>query len=371
MAALDDADRLSLRAAARDFLSAALPPNGRPVEAEATVFDRTGWGRMATELGLTGVPFAEEDGGSGLGLEAELLVHEELGRVLSTAPYLSTVGTVGAALRALDTPEAVQLRRAIAAGELVAAALLDPVPATLHEGQWRLSGRQDFVIDASVADGLLVLAQAGAGAHDRALLWLPSGGAGVQVEPLPAVDLTRRFARVTLRDATGTVLAQGAAAIAAAGAAQVGLSLGLAAESIGVAARALELTVDYVKVRHQFGRAIGSFQAVKHLCAEMVVRLEGARSALALAVQAADESDPRLAAAHLAVARAHCGERCFWVTNEAIHLHGGIGFTWEHPAHLYYRRARSNQQLLDPYANQRQLVAELIAEHYAQEAAVL
>jgi alkylation response protein AidB-like acyl-CoA dehydrogenase len=392
--ALDVADRLSLRAAARSFLTDALPANGRPPEADPAGLDRPGWRRMAGELGLQGVRFSEADGGSGLGLDAELLVHEELGRVLSSVPYLSTVATVGGALRALgdaagdvnagdvnagdvnagdvNAGDVAELRQAIVAGELVAAALLEPVSANNHSGQLRLSGEQECVIDAGVAHALLVLAhRAGGDGSDgggAVLAWVSTDADGVTIEPLPAIDLTRRFARVNLRDAPARILAEGAAASAAAAAARVGFHLGLSAECIGAAARALELTVDYVKVRHQFGRAIGSFQAVKHKCAEMLVQLEGARSALALAARAAGGPNPRRAAAALAVARTHCGERCFWIANEAIHLHGGIGFTWEHPAHLYYRRAKSNQQLLDPGSTQRQLLAELVAAQYEEEA---
>jgi alkylation response protein AidB-like acyl-CoA dehydrogenase len=127
------------------------------------------------------------------------------------------------------------------------------------------------------------------------------------------------------------------------------------------------MTVDYVKVRRQFGRPIGSFQAVKHRCADMLVRLEAARSALAFAIRAADSPDVRHAAAALAVARTHCGDQAFWITNEAIHLHGGIGFTWEHPAHLYYRRAKSNQVLLDPDGSQRRVLAATVAAAYEEE----
>jgi alkylation response protein AidB-like acyl-CoA dehydrogenase len=182
------------------------------------------------------------------------------------------------------------------------------------------------------------------------------------------------MARVTLAGAPAEHLAGGAAAGAALAAARQGLMLALAAECVGLAGRALEMTVGYVATRRQFGRPIGSFQAVKHRCAEMLVRLEAAWSALYLATSGlGDGPDPvlpvagGLAAARLSAARICTGEAAFEIANEAIHLHGGIGFTWDYPLHLYYRRAKSNQQLLDSSGGQRIELATRVAALYAEQ----
>jgi alkylation response protein AidB-like acyl-CoA dehydrogenase len=233
------------------------------------------------------------------------------------------------------------------------------------------------VIDAELADGLLVAAvsgaavsgAAGSGAAELSMAWADTSAPGVNIEPLATVDLTRRMAQVTFTGAPAELLAgpgQPGADLAAQALAATarGLMLALAAECVGLAARALELTVGYVRTRRQFGRPIGSFQAVKHRCAELLIALESARSAILLAstpTQSAHE-----AAARLAAARICAGDAAFAITNEAIHLHGGIGFTWEYPLHLYYRRAKSNQQLLDSAGGQRTHLAAMVAALYTE-----
>lgn len=365
MTSSEDDDRRALRAATRSYLAHTLNAHGRPHEVDATSYDRAGWLRMAQELGLTGVRIAERFGGSGLGLAEEMLVHEEMGRVLFGGPYLATVAMAAIALQVAEHEDALAR---IAAGEFVVACALDDVLQNSGRGaDAELSGTSEIVVDAAVADAILVRS-------DDALLLVDSAAAGVAIEPLHSVDLTRRFARVRFDRAPAEVVARDDLACDAVAAAKSNGYLALAAESVGAAARALEMTVDYVKVRHQFGRPIGSFQAVKHRCADMLVRLETARSALSFAVRAREAADGRGAAADghgaaaaLAVARAHCGEDPFWIANEAIHLHGGIGFTWEHAAHLYYRRAKSNQALLDPDGSQRRALAATVAAAYERE----
>jgi alkylation response protein AidB-like acyl-CoA dehydrogenase len=363
----DEFERRALREAVRKALE---PPQGRPSADGAP--GRGTWQKLADDLGLAGVSIPESLGGSGLGQAEEMIVHEEMGRVLSGLPFLSTVGLGAAALRALGSPAADERLAAVAGGALTIAAVLAVEPGqrglTAEEGDpARITGVASAVIDAAHADALLVLADADDG---PVLGWLPRDADGVRIQPMTAIDLTRSLARVEFDRAPATVLARGEGAAAAAEAGRRNWHLALAAESVGLAARALEMTVAYVQVRHQFGRPIGSFQAVKHRCADMLVQLETARSGLAFAQRAADAGDAgdsRDAAAALAVARMYCGQIPFWIANETIHLHGGIGFTWEHPAHLYYRRAKSNQVLLDPQERQRRVLATLIADRYDRE----
>jgi alkylation response protein AidB-like acyl-CoA dehydrogenase len=190
----------------------------------------------------------------------------------------------------------------------------------------------------------------------------------VETVPLATLDLTRRMGTVRLTGARAVLLAEQDRARAGVAAIRQGAILGMSAECVGAAARALEMAVEYVKVRTQFGRPIGSFQAVKHKCADLLVSLERARSALSVAVRSVQHNDPigrrPESLAGLAVARMYCGRIGAEITREVIHLHGGIGFTWEHPAHLYYRRAVSNRQLLDSTGQQpRLLTASVLAAH--------
>ncbi|MFF5225238.1 acyl-CoA dehydrogenase family protein [Dactylosporangium sp. NPDC000521] len=336
--------------------------------------DRDRWRRQASELGLPGVRIPEEFGGAGMGLAEEVAVHTELGRALDDGPFLTT-SLVAAALVALADDDANRDRLArIAAGDLVAVPVL-PIEETFpleypHAkaaagGDFEIRGELPCVVDATAADALLVLAEY-QGFH--AFFWVEANDPGVEVVPLKTLDLTRRMGAVRLTGARAELLAEQDRARAGVAAIRQGAILGMSAECVGAAERALEMTVDYVKVRTQFGRPIGSFQAVKHKCADLLVSLERARSALSVAVRSVQHNDaigrrPE-SLAGLAVARMYCGRIGAEITREAIHLHGGIGFTWEHPAHLYYRRAVSNRQLLDSTGQQpRLLTASVLAAH--------
>jgi alkylation response protein AidB-like acyl-CoA dehydrogenase len=374
VAEADNADRKALRDVSRAYLETAAGwTANQHVQAIENGFDRTGWRELATDIGLLGVRIDERYGGSGLGRAEELLVHEELGRALYNGPYLSTIGQVAPMLGVLtDDADNVTRLTAIASGELIVAAAL-PIeetfpltyPDVLRHGagldDLRLNGSLPAVIDAQIADALIVLANF-EGFH--AYFWVKSDAPGVQITPLETVDLTRRIARVTFTEVPAQLMAEQDRARAGVAAMRQGGALALAAESVGVARRALEMTVEYVKVRSQFGQLIGSFQAVKHLCAEMFVQLEGAASALLFAQRGVDQGDPVAARAALAVARTHCGRIAFFIANEALHLHGGIGYTWEHPIQLYFRRAKSNQLLLDSTGAQSRILTTAVTELY-------
>lgn len=361
---LDAQAQAALRATTRRLLDTVPPAHAQAIH------DRMTWARMATEVGLQGVRIAEGNGGSGLGPAAEMIVHSELGRTVSSEPYLSTVGLVGAALSALDAVGFAQgaVLGEIAAGTLVAAAAVRrrarDVAPEVRGGRdaLRVTGVIEPVLDASICDRLLV---EGERDGQPALLWVDPHAAGVRISAMTTLDLTRRASTLTLDGAPATLVAEGPEARRALRALAVNGALAAAADSVGLAARALEITVEYVTMRTQFGRTIGSFQAVKHRCADMLVSLEGARSALQLAVGAVESggSDAEVDAG-VAVACIKCGPAAFWVANEALHLFGGVGYTWEHPIHLYLRRARSNQQLLDPDSRRRQDLARAVAAAY-------
>lgn len=366
----DAAELRALREVTRGYLAAAVDHANTDAVLATAAFDRAGW-RALAGLGLVGTGIGEDLGGIGLGLPASLLVHEEMGRALYGGPFLGTVGQVVPGLLSLGESAAARRRlELIAAGELTAAAALplddraeeEPVRLTPDGDGWRLDGTLPFVVDAGLADGLLVAATSPAG---PGLAWVDTAAPGVNVHPLPTVDLTRHMARVGFDAAPAEPMAGPEQAGQALEAIRRGAVLALAADCIGLAGRALELTVEYVRTRRQFNRPVGSFQAVKHRCAELLVELESARSALVLASTAAGSALE--ARARLAAASIRAGGAAFVITNEAIHLHGGIGFTWEYPLHLYYRRAKSNQQLLDPAGDQRIRLAATVAALYTEQ----
>lgn len=358
-------DAEAIRAAARTALAA----NGVAAGTSPVSGDRSAWRRLATELGLPGLGVPERLGGLGADLLTELIVHEEFGRSLSTAPYLATAGFVLPAL--LEVAGAADgLIEQILAGEVLVApayGLDSPsTPAPIRvAADASLSGAAEPVLDGATADRALVAAEVDG---TLALLQLDLADPGTTRGRCEALDLTREFARLAFADVPAQVVARGAGAVAALTAARRHAALALAADSVGLAARILELSVDYVKVRVQFGRPIGSFQAVKHRCADMYLRLEAARSALLLAADAVQSGSRDLEPA-VALARAVCGESAFWIANECLHLFGGIGYTWEHPAHLYLRRAKTNQLLLDPGYRQRAVAAAAVARSLRQEVA--
>jgi alkylation response protein AidB-like acyl-CoA dehydrogenase len=285
------------------------------------------WGAMV-DLGLTGLMVPPEHGGAGLSAIELELVMEEAGAALLAAPLLSSA--IAAALFA-DDPAALA---ALAAGTPVAVAFAGAydwtgaAPLAIVDG--RVSGVLRFVPDAAVAETILIAHHQGALAVRREEATLT---------PLPVFDRTRRLAEVTI-DAP---IRQVADAAAVARAWNIAL-VGLAGEQAGAARRLLEMTVDYARTRHQFGRAIGSFQAIKHMAADLLLESESAISAARDAARQVAENAPGKDAA-VALAAFACADAFVWVAKDAVQMHGGVAFTWDHPAHLYLRRARSAAQL--------------------------
>ncbi len=345
-------DQRELRATIAAFLERhAASPAVRGAALEGDGFAREPWGRLVGEMELTGLAIELERGGSGASFVEVGIALEELGRTLLPVPYLPTVVAAAALAGAEDAATAAPLLERIAGGA-VAVVAVDPVNrgAVLNgDAASRLDGWVEHVLDAPHADFLVLRATAGG---EPALVAVDLDAEGVAVEPLPTLDQTRRQATVRFAGAPAVCLGGGAAARA-----QDLLGVALAVESVGAAARCLEITVEYLKERVQFGRPIGSFQALKHRCANLAAELEAARSTAYYAAWAVDGAPGELPAL-APLARAVCGEALWHVAAESIQLHGGIGFTWEHDAHLYFKRAKANELLAGGFRAQRRLAAE-------------
>jgi acyl-CoA dehydrogenase len=319
----DSPEQAALREAVRDFCR-------RHQDASA-------WRRLTGELGLAGLAVGEHHGGMGGGLAEVAVAVEELGRVLLPVPYLSTA-LAGVVLGECEDAPAAALLPGLASGEL-AAGFAFGGGVTAHDG--RLSGTAGHVLDGASAGVFLVRA-------DDVLFAVRAEDATVTVTG--TLDQTRSQATVTFRDAPA--LATGADP----GRAEDLMRVLLAAESVAAAEHCLEVTVDYLKTRQQFGRLIGAFQALRHRCADLAVEVSAARAAARAAVTAAASSRadfPVLAP----LAKKYCADVFWHVAAEMIQLHGGIAFTWEHQAHRYLKRAKTTQLLLGSPAELRRLVA--------------
>ncbi|MFJ4934268.1 acyl-CoA dehydrogenase family protein [Streptomyces pseudovenezuelae] len=331
-------------------------------------FDRALWRRMGTELGLQGLAVPEEYGGAGCGPVEVGVVMEEMGRALLCAPFLSSaVLATTTLLRCADEDARKRLLPGLASGELVGTLALTEdsarwdasgvgLTARESKGSWLLTGHKLFVLDGATAEVVLTVARTGDGIG---VFCVEGDAPGLTREPLPTMDPTRRQARLDYQDVPATRLRTHGDGWDLVSEVLDRAAVALAAEQVGVASRALDMAVEYAKVRHQFGRPIGSFQALKHLLADVLLEVESARAAAHYALLAAENEDPELpAVANLA--KAFCSEACVQATEQNIQLHGGIGFTWEHPAHLYLKRARTAQLLFGDPAYHRELLARRI-----------
>ena len=313
------------------------------------------WRALANELGVTGLPVPEELGGAGASWRETAVVLEELGRAVAPVPYFGSCVLATAALLAIGERKILpQLASGEAIGTLAvpfATAPAGAFPSDVQVSGGLLSGTVRHVADALAADVLLVPAVAEDG---RPELYAVTGAV---VEPTVSLDMTRQLAVVTLDEVEGILLASGSDAAAAVGAALEWGGALLASEQLGVAEWALTTTVAYAKERHQFGRPIGSFQAVKHRLADLWVLVTQLRAvARAGADAVARGVDVPLTSA---LAQAFASGAAVTAAEEAVQLHGGIGFTWEHPAHLYLKRAKSASIALGTADRHRARIAEL------------
>jgi len=324
------------------------------------------WRDMAEQLGLQGLIVPEAYGGQGAGFVELGLVLEEMGRVLLCAPYFSTVALATNALLLADDEDArAALLPGIAAGETVATLAFaeegggwdaDGIEARARRdgSAWRLSGSKHYVLDGHTADVVLVAARGDAGVS---LFHVAGDAAGLARRPLATLDATRKQARLELDGVAATLVgAEGSGGAVLARVLDLA-AVALAAEQVGGAQACLDMAVAYAKERVQFGRPIGSFQAIKHKCADVLLEVESARSAAGYAAWCAAEARDELPAV-AALAKACCSDAFFHAASENIQIHGGIGFTWEHPAHLYFRRAKSSDLLFGDAAHQRERLAQ-------------
>lgn len=328
----------------------------------STVPDRSLWSEMA-ELGLLGISIPGEWGGGDGDLRDLVVVMEQAGRSLVPIPLLSTAIAIAALAASADDTAMAQHLPGIADGSVlvaVAAPLLGigsgRASATSVDGSWEVSGDIDFVLDGSTCDQLIVLAQTQSG---PTMFSCRADSPGFDNQPRTVLDATRPQALLTLRGVRAAPIgAVGSGADYATAAADLG-RVAVAAEMVGLVDHALTVTVDYVKTRRQFGRPIGSFQAVKHRLADVLVQLEAARSAVALAAACA-VSSPEALPLTASAARVVAAQAADLAVREYVQLHGGIGFTWEHPAHLYFRRARAASVLFGTTHDHRLRIADLL-----------
>jgi alkylation response protein AidB-like acyl-CoA dehydrogenase len=358
-----------LRGTARDFFERHSDEAAvRSAMETAEGFDRNLWQLMAEQLGLQSLLIPEEFGGAEFAFTHLQIVLEEMGRALVCSPFLSSaVLAVQALLASHDRDRCAELLPRIADGSLIAALAFadrlghwdpadDSVRATRAAGRWTLTGSRRFVLDAAAAEVILVAATSEDG---PALYVVNQADTSCCVTPLETLDMTRRQADVTLDDAEATLIGDAGAADAYLRQAfDAGLAA-LSAEQVGGARRVLEMSVEYAKIREQFGRPIGSFQAIKHKCADMLLEVESATSAAQAACTAIAESSTE-ASLLASVAKSYCSEVYTRAAAENIQVHGGIGFTWEHAAHLYFRRAKSSEMLLGtPTYHRERILREL------------
>ena len=350
-------EQQALRAAVRKFCADNFDEDTvrRLMESEPR-YDRAVWRRLGSELGVLGMAVPESDGGVGGSLVDQAVAVEEFGATLACGPLFGTVYLAIPALVACPAGDARdELLAALVDGERTAA--FEPEPVSAAAGT--LTGTAARVVDADAADVLLIAAT---GSDGVGLYAVDLTGPGVQRTPLVTMDLTRPQARIALDGAPATLLAgPDEAERVITHALQIGSAL-LAVEQVGAAQHLLDLSVEYAKSRLQFGRQIGSFQAIKHKLADMMVDAEHARSTAYHAVWAlADASDdPALAAS---IAQATCSQAFSRIAADAIQVHGGIGFTWEHQAHLYFKRAATDAALLGSAEQHRDRVAEMVLDN--------
>lgn len=364
-----DEDQVALQSVLREFLTDRSPEAAVRAQLEDTAgYDRNLWDLMAGQLGVCGMAIPEEYGGAGFGFLELGLVLEELGRSLTVSPFFASCVMAAQLLLAVDDESARKdYLPGIAAGSLIASVALAEdsgswrpenvtTRAEERDGAWRLTGHKSYVLDGAVAGLLLVIARTDDG---EAVFAVDATAEGVAREPLPTMDQTRKQARVTFDGTPARLLGTVAGAQAALATMLDRSAIALAADALGGTGKVLEMSVEYAKIREQFGRPIGSFQAIKHKCASMMVTVESMKSAAHYglwAVSSGDEEELPLVAS---VAKAFCSDGYTMVTTENIQIHGGIGFTWEHPAHLYLKRARSSRVLLGSPDFHRDIVARL------------
>ncbi len=377
-----------LQKSTRGFLARHCPiPRVRELMETETAFDGSFW-RQAAEQGWLGMTLPEADGGLGLGLMELAVVFEEIGRACAPGPFLSSLWAATLIAETRENGPPLELVGQLSSGEARATvALLESDASwdiahvaleTVAEGdRLRLNGRKTCVMDASVADHLVVATRL---EGEIALVLVARGADGVTVTPTPGIDLTRRLYQVDLQNVTvdrTALLARGDRARSALATSMYVGAVAACADLVGGMDRVLEASVEYAKMRKQFGQLIGSFQAVQHQCSDMLLMVESSRSATYYAAWTASasphdpglphdpagrgERDPDCERA-VSIAKAYCSDAGREVGNRAVQVHGGIGFTWEHDLHLYYRRAKASELMFGDATFHREVIARLVMD---------
>jgi alkylation response protein AidB-like acyl-CoA dehydrogenase len=358
-----------LRNIVRQFLDAKSPESAVREQMDTEKgFDDAVWKQMSEQLGLQSLIIPEEFGGSGYSYVELIVVLEEMGRSLLCAPYFSTVVLAANTLiHSGDDAAKKSLLPGIASGETIATlAFTEPngrwdesgieATATPDGDGWKISGTKSFVLDGHTADLVLVAARTSAGVS---LFHVPGDAAGLTRTALSTMDQTRKQAKLEFDDVNATLIGTDGGGWEVLSRVLDLAAVALAAEQVGGAQKCLDMSVEYAKVRVQFGRPIGSFQAIKHKCADMLLEVESAKSAAYYAGWAAAEDSDELPVV-ASLAKSYCSEAYFHAAAETIQIHGGIGFTWEHPAHLYFKRAKSSELMLGDPSYHRELLAQRI-----------
>ena len=355
-------DQELLRASVRRFLAEQAPI----AYVRALLDDERGttddvWSGLA-ELGATGLLVPEAHGGAGGGMVDMAVVLEELGRAVHPGPFASSaVGAVSLVHLAGTDDDRAALLPGLASGETTGTVALDEpgAGATSANGQWRITGHLAHVPDGVAADIIVVSATTADG--ELGAFVVERDAPGLTVTPTPTVDGTRKFATATLSDAPARRLGAGDGTDAVAETVNR-LVVAAAVDGVGAASRALEMAVDYAKERRQFDSPIGSFQAVQHVCADMLRAVELARAGAYYACWAADAADASERHRAATMAQAFAADELYGVGASLIQVHGGIGFTWEHDAHLYYKRLLTLKELAGGTSGQLEELAALILD---------
>ncbi len=364
-----------LRRTVRQFLEAKSPETEvRRLMETVEGYDPAVWKQMGQELGLQGLAIPEEYGGQGFTFIELGIVLEEMGRVLLCAPYFSSAVLAANAILNVGTDaQKAELLPGIASGDTIATLAFtepsgkwDAAGITMEAsenvgGEITLSGEKMFVIDGFTSDLIVVVARtAGSSGTDGISFFTVRGVAdGLTRTSLSTMDMTRKQAKLEFDNVVAAPLGSTQDGWAAFSKTLDQAAVALSNEMMGGAQKVLDMSVEYAKVRVQFGRPIGSFQAIKHKCADMLLEVESGKSAAYYASWAAAEDNEELPVV-AALAKAYCSEAYFHASAENIQIHGGIGFTWEHPAHLYFKRAKSSEIYLGDPTYHRELLAQRI-----------
>lgn len=331
-------------------------------------FDRAVWDQMAEQMGLQAIAIPEEFGGQGFSFVELIVVLEEMGRSLLCAPYFSSVVLAANTLLLSgdDSAKSTYLPGIASGGTIATLALTEEngrwdesgvtARATSTGDGWAIDGTKSFVLDGHTADLLLVAARTDKGVS---LFAVDGSASGVTRTLLSTMDQTRKQAKIEFAGTPAKLIGSEGEGWGVLERVLDLAAVALAAEQVGGAQKCLDMSVEYAKVRVQFGRPIGSFQAIKHKCADMLLEVESAKSAAYYAGWCAAEMNDELPQV-ASLAKSYCSEAYFHAAAENIQIHGGIGFTWEHPAHLYFKRAKSSELLFGDPTYHRELLAQRI-----------